>query len=495
MSIGGEALRSISPQQRHELLARLRRSAEPAATAPAPRIARRAPGSQPLPLSAGQAGLWFLNRSEGGANYNEFIALRIDGLLDVAALCRALSELVHRHEALRTVFPEIDGTPVQTIVTGHSFAPDIIELEGLAEADIEREIAARVDAEARRPFDLCYATAFRAILLRFAPARHVLMLSMHHIICDRWSADILARELAVCFAAFAAGAASPLHELPLQFADFATWQHARIASDAIDRQLAHWRERLADAPAPLALPTGGRRIDAPARDAARAPVRLSGRLTAAIKALARQSGVTPFIALYASFALLLARLSGERDIIIGTPVANRDMPELRHVVGFLVNMLPLRLRLSEGMTGRQLLEAARSVALDAFANQEVPIERLADELGSRRSPQHSPLFQAAFALQNEPAEALRLEGLTVSPIETSFTAAKFDLSLFLQEREGSFSGYLEYRTDLFDQDAVQAVRDRLLCLTDALVASPELGHRDGFAPVAGRAGAALAVGA
>ena len=206
MSIGGEALRSISPQQRHELLARLRRSAEPAATAPAPRIARRAPGSQPLPLSAGQAGLWFLNRSEGGANYNEFIALRIDGLLDVAALCRALSELVHRHEALRTVFPEIDGTPVQTIVTGHSFAPDIIELEGLAEADIEREIAARVDAEARRPFDLCYATAFRAILLRFAPARHVLMLSMHHIICDRWSADILARELAVCFAAFAAGA-------------------------------------------------------------------------------------------------------------------------------------------------------------------------------------------------------------------------------------------------------------------------------------------------
>ncbi|HLL82843.1 MAG TPA: condensation domain-containing protein, partial [Longimicrobium sp.] len=343
----------------------------------------------PLPLSFAQERLWFIDRMEpGSAAYNLPVALRLGGGLDEAALERALGEIVRRHEALRTVFTVVDGSPVQVIAPFDGFVVPVEDLSGLGEADREAAVRRRAREEARRAFDLSAGPLFRAVLLRLAPEEHVLLISMHHIVSDGWSMGVLSGELSALYAAYREGRPSRLPELAVQYADYAVWQREQLEGEVLERQLAYWRERLADAPALLELPTDHPRPLVPAYDGAYESLELPGDLLARLKALGHRETATLYMVLLAASQVLLSRYSGSDDVVVGSPVAGRTRGEVEGLIGFFVNTLVLRTDLSGDPRFRETLGRVREATLGAYEHQELPFERLVAELQPERSLSH-----------------------------------------------------------------------------------------------------------
>jgi amino acid adenylation domain-containing protein len=432
------------------------------------------PREGPLPLSFAQQRLWFLDQMQPGSPfYNIPAAWRITGRLDMPVLERCLTELVVRHEALRTTFVSQSGEPAQVIRPSADVPLGREDLTESVPADREAELQRVLSREAARPFDLTAGPLLRALLVQVAPEEHVLMLTIHHIVADGWSMGVLLREIEALYAAFAAGRPSPLADLPVQYADYALWQRAWLDGGETERQLAYWKERLEGAPALLELPTDRPRPAVQTFRGALLPVALPADLAAGLAALSRREGATLFMALLAGFQALLARYAGQLDIVVGSPVAGRSRAETEGLIGFFVNTLPHRTDLSGNPTFRQLLARVREGALGAFRHQDLPLQRLVEELQPERSLSHSPLFQVAFALQTMPAAPHAETGLTFAPVTVDSGTAKFDLTLFLEETEAGLVGEVEYNTDLFDRESIERMAGHLQNLLAAAVASPD----------------------
>ena len=350
-----------------------------------------------FPCSFAQERLWFLDQLfPGSPLYNIPAALRLSGALDVEALTRGLNEIVARHESLRTTIVAVDGQPLQFIDRRASVSLPVVDLGGLPQSEREGRARRLVEEEARRPFDLARGPLLRAGLLRLDEEDHVLLLTMHHIVSDEWSSGIFYGELATLYEAFRAGRPSPLGELPIQYADFAIWQREWLQGEVLEAQLSYWMEQLGGVPALLELPTDRPRraeqTDRGGWESLGLPREVSERL----RALGREEGATPFMTHLAAFQVLLYRYTGQEDILVGTPIANRNWAEIEGLIGFFVNTLVLRGKLTGNPTFREFLGQVREVCLGAYDHQDLPFERLVQELQPERSMSRSPVFQVAF---------------------------------------------------------------------------------------------------
>jgi amino acid adenylation domain-containing protein len=467
-----ERVDKLSPE-RWALLQKILRQRNGPAHEPGPIRPRE--GGGPAPLSFAQERLWFIDRLEQGSAVNNIpSALRLAGALDPAALERSLGEIVRRHQALRTVFAEVDGAPVQVIVPFDGFALPVEDLSGLGDADREAAVRRRADEEASRPFDLAAGPLFRAVLLRLAAEEHVLLLPMHHIVSDGWSMGVLLRELSALYAAYREGRESPLPELAVQYADYAVWQREQVAGEVLDRQLSYWREHLAGAPELLELPTDHPRPPVQTFRGATAPVELPLELLERLQSLGRSEEATLYMVLLAAFQVLLSRYSGSEDVVVGSPIAGRTRKEVEGLIGFFVNTLVLRTDLSGDPSFREVLRRAREVTLKAYEHQEVPFERLVAELQPERSLSHAPIFQAMFALQNAGTGGSAFPGLRVSGVEAEIANAKFDLSLDLAATPQGLRGGLNYSTDLFEPGTVERMLDHLARVLEQVAADADV---------------------
>ncbi|MET0646636.1 MAG: amino acid adenylation domain-containing protein, partial [Pyrinomonadaceae bacterium] len=429
--------------------------------------------SRELPLSFAQRRLWFIDQLEpGNAAYNIPCAVRLSGRLDADALVRSLNAIVARHEALRTSFPARDGEPVQQIHDSAELTLGLVNLTSLHAPERERRARELARAEAALGFDLARGPLVRGQLLRLRDDEHVLLLTMHHIVSDGWSLQVIVRELTRLYESYRAGATTPLPELSIQYADYAAWQREWLQGSVLEEQVEYWRQRLADAPV-LELPTDRTRPPASSYRGASEPFVLSEELTQRLKELSRREGVTLFMTLLAGLQMLLARYSGQEDVIIGSPIANRNRVEVEGLIGFFVNTLALRTNLSGNPSVRELLRRVRETTLGAYAHQDVPFEKLVEELQPRRSLSHQPFFQVMLAFQNVPRETFAVEGLEMDGALTPPKTAKFDLSLSVAEEEGRLQGTLEYAADLYDADRVRRLIGHLRLLLEGMAAEVE----------------------
>ncbi|HYU31238.1 MAG TPA: 2,3-diaminopropionate biosynthesis protein SbnA [Thermoanaerobaculia bacterium] len=445
---------------------------EEAAPAPPPLVPVPRDGAQEgLPLSFAQQRLWLIDQLEpGNPAYNVPLAVRLTGEVAPALVERIFAEVVRRHEALRTMFASREGQPVQVVAPPEP-APrlPLIDLSGLAR---EAEVRTLLREEARRPFDLQRGPLLRLRLVRLAPAEHLLMITLHHIVADAWSMGVLLREVAALYAAFSQGRPSPLPALPVQYADFAVWQRSWLQGAALEAQLAYWRRQLAGAPAVLELPLDRPRPAVQTFRGAARPIALPPALSEGVRELGRSEGATPFMVLLAAWAVLLGRHAGQEDVVLGTPIAGRNRRELEDLIGFFVNTLALRTDLAGEPAFSELLGRVRATVLDAFAHQDLPFERLVEELVPERDLSRSPLFQTLFALQNAPAGALAIPGLSLQPVAVDSGSAKLDLTLSLREGPAGFAGTLEHNADLFDGATAERLLARFAVLLEGAVAEP-----------------------
>ena len=432
------------------------------------------PRDGPLPLSFAQERLWFLDRMEpGSAFYNVPSALRLTGPLDAAALERALGEIVQRHEALRTVFGAVDGSPVQVIAPFRGFALAVDDLSPLDEPAREREVTRQAGDEAVRPFDLAAGPLFRARLLRLGDGEHVLLVSMHHVVSDGWSVGVLFRELAALYEAYRDGGEASLPPLPVQYADYAVWQREQLRGEVLDRQLGYWRERLAGAPALLELPTDRPRPPLQAYEGDVEWIDLPPELVDGLRALGRGEGATLYMVLLGAFQLLLGRYAASDDVVVGSPIAGRTRREVEELIGFFVNTLVLRTDLSGDPSFRALLGRVREVTLGAYEHQDVPFERLVAELRPERSLSHSPLFQVMFVMDGGAAAPASLPGLRTRGVPFGIPTVKHDLALGLVEHAGGIRAELAYGAALFDRATIQRTLHHLRRVLEQVAAAPE----------------------
>ncbi|MBW4632889.1 MAG: amino acid adenylation domain-containing protein [Iphinoe sp. HA4291-MV1] len=433
------------------------------------------PRNADLPLSFAQTRLWFLDQLEGKtATYNIPDPLRLIGSLNVAALEMAIQEIVRRHEILRTTFKMVNGSPVQVIAPSLTVALPMIDLQHLPQEEQSTKVGQLASEEAQRPFDLSNGPLLRVTLLRLEEQSHVLLLVMHHIVSDGWSMGVLIHELSALYEAFCAGEPSPLPELPIQYADFAAWQREWLSGEVLQTQLDYWKQQLAGAPPLLELPTDRPRPAVQTFQGGIEEFQLSWELTLKLKTLSQQSGVTLFMTLLAAFTTLLSRYSGQEDIVVGSAIANRNHSEIESLIGFFVNTLVLRTQLQGNPTFSELLERVREMTLGAYAHQDLPFEKLVEELQPERSLSYSPLFQVMFILQNTPGEELELPGLTITPfVGQEEVTATHDLLLSMEETEAGLSGELVYNSDLFDATTIARMIAHFQNLLEGIVANQE----------------------
>ncbi len=426
-----------------------------------------------LPLSFGQERLWFLQQLEPhSALYNTAGTIRFEGALNVQALEQSLNAVVQRHEALRTTFHSKDGRPCQIILPELTIPLPVVDLSFLTTAGQGAEVYRCAVVEARRPFDLSQGPLLRVTLLRLNAQAHVLILVVHHIVWDRWSMAVFAREFEVLYPAFATEQSSPLLDLPLQYADYAVWQRAWLQGEVLTWQLTYWQQHLAEVPHVLELPTDRPRLAQPTYRGALHTFQVSSELTQRLHALSRREGATLFMTLLAAFKVLLYRYTGQTDIVVGTPIANRTRVEVGELIGFFVNTLALRTNLSGDPSFREVLERVREVALGAYAHQDVPFDEVVEALQVERSLSHAPVFQVMFALENTPQVALALDDLTITVAEIDDENAKFDLILDLWDQEKGLGGAFEYNTDLFDTATIVRLTEHYQTLLESIVADP-----------------------
>ncbi|HEY7769023.1 amino acid adenylation domain-containing protein [Longimicrobium sp.] len=413
--------------------------------------------TQVPPLSFAQQRLWFLEQMGNlGSAYHIPMRLRLRGELDRGALARALDRIVARHEVLRTSFPTVDGEPVQRIAPAEEGALRLVEHDLHAAPDAEGELRRLVRDEVNALFDLEHGPLIRGRLVRMAADDHVLLLTMHHIVADGWSTGVLFRELGALYAAFARGEPDPLPPLPVQYADYAAWHRRWVEGPVLEAQAEYWTRTLAGAPELLELPTDHPRPAKQDFAGAAVNVELDEALTAALKVLSQRHGVTLFMTLLAGWAAVLARLSGQDDVVIGTPSANRGRAEVEELIGFFVNTLPVRIRLADAPRVGELLGRVKARALEAQRNQDIPLEQVVERVRPTRSLAYSPLFQVMFAWQNAPEGTPGLPGLHSAAVPASAqTTAKFDLTLTLAESGDRIVGDLNFATALFDHSTAE----------------------------------------
>jgi len=432
-----------------------------------------------LPLSFAQQRLWFLDQlGPDSPLYNIPDAVRLTGRLSVPALEQSLNEMIRRHETLRTTFATVDGRPVQVIAPFSTMALPSVDLWDLPKAEQEAEAWRLATEEALRSFDLARGPLLRTTVLRLDEEEHVLLVTMHHIISDGWSMGILTREAVALYEAFANGKPSPLSELPIQYADFAAWQREWLRGEVLDAQLAYWKQQLDGAPAVLELSTDRLRPPVQTYRGATQTFILPEGLTAALQALSREEGSTLFMTLLAAFNALMYRYTGQEDILVGSPIANRNWSEIEGLIGFFVNTLVLRTNLSGNPTFRELLRRVWEMTLGAYAHQDLPFEMLVEKLQPERDLSHTPLFQVVFTLQNAPMPPREQAGLTFRPLEVDSRTAKFDLTLFMVETKQGLSGAIEYNTDLFDAATIARLVGHFRVLLRSIVADPDLRVKD-----------------
>jgi alpha-ketoglutarate-dependent taurine dioxygenase len=426
-----------------------------------------------FPLSFSQQRIWFLDQLEPGSfAYNMHVSARLTGRLNLAAMRQTVNEIVRRHEILRTVFTIVDDRPVQVITTGEPMALPVADLRQLASPEREERMRKLALEEARRPFALERGPLLRAMLARLDEQEHVALFTMHHIIADGWSMGVLIQEVAALYEAFAKGERSPLADLPVQYADFALWQRERLRGEVVAPHLAYWKQQLGHLPVlNLNIARSCRSVRS-FRGKTHQFV-LSHTLSESLKDLARRENVTLFMTLLAAFQVLLQYHSGQDDIVVGTDVANRNHAEIEHLIGFFVNQLVLRTNLSGDPGFRELLGRVREVALGAFAHQDLPFDKLVEELNPDRDSGGQPLCQIKIILQNTPTHTTELPGLTLSPVNINHGAAHTDLTLYLTDTKQGLVGSAEYSTDIFSAEAIEElVRDFEILLTE-IVKSPD----------------------
>jgi amino acid adenylation domain-containing protein len=466
-----ESLRAQIAARKQELLEFLRVN-EPQNTLIPPPIQRRAIEG-PAPLSFAQERLWFLEQLEpGSAVYTICRASPLTRKLNVAALEASFSEILRRHEILRSQIRVVDGRPVQNAVAVSRFEVPIIDLRSLAEPERGRKVLDRIKAEAERQFDFSAGLFLRAVLLQISNDQHILILTTHHMMADAWSMELLARELWTLYDAYANRISSPLQELPVQYADYAVWQRDWLQGEVLESHLSYWRRQLENIPI-LDLPTDRPRPAQQSYRGARQPITLSESLTTAVNDLSKREGVTQFMTLLAGFQVLLYRYSGQEDVVIGSPVANRNRLETEGVIGFFVNTLVLRTDLCGKRSFKELLYHVRDVCFGAHAHQDLPFERLVQELQPERNVSRNPLFQVMFLLQNTPSYVPKLKELTLGRMGVDTGTSKFDLTLGLAERNEKLVGFFEYNTDLFDRSTIKRMVDHFEMLLRGIVANPD----------------------
>ncbi|HEX8242473.1 MAG TPA: condensation domain-containing protein, partial [Longimicrobium sp.] len=458
------------------VLADFARGLETASRAELPPIAPADRGRD-LPLSFAQQRLWFLDQIErAGAAYHMPTRLRLRGELDRGALVRALDRIVARHEALRTTFAAADGEPVQRIAPAEESPFHLVEHDLRADSEAGAKLQRVMAEEAGAPFDLARGPLIRGRLIRLGAEDHVLLVTMHHIVSDGWSMGVLTRELSALYTAFHAGEPDPLPPLPVQYADYAAWQRRWVEGEVLQAQADYWRKTLSGAPELLELPTDHPR---PARqDFAGAAVGLvlDEALTAGLKALSQRHGATLFMTELAGWATVLSRLSGQDDVVVGTPTANRGRSEIEGLIGFFVNTLALRVDLSGAPSVAGVLAQVKARSLEAQQHQDIPFEQVVELVQPVRSLAHTPLFQVMFAWQNTPGGGRGLPGLKPAPVGVApHVTAKFDLMLALGEAGGRIGGAVEYATSLFERETVERWLGYLRRVLEAMAADDALG--------------------
>ena len=427
-----------------------------------------------LPLSFAQQRLWFIDQLDpGNSVYNFPVAVRLKGVLNLAALERSLNEIVRRHEALRTTFSTVDGQPTQVIASRLSIGLPVVDLRKLSEVAAEKEVQRLVVEEARRPFDLAKGPLLRASVLQLAEDEQVGLLTMHHIVSDGWSAGILIREMATLYHAYCSESPSPLAELPIQYADFAYWQRKWLQGEVLQRQLDYWKKQLDCAPPLLELPEDHPRPAVQTFRGGHQSLLLPKGVGSALKALSRDEATTLFMTLLAAFKVLLHCYTRQDDVIVGTPVANRNRLEIEGLIGFFVNALVLRTDLSGNPNFRELLRRVRKVCVDAYAHQDLPFERLVDELHIERDLSRNPLFQVMFVLQNAPLHAVELPGLSLNPVIADGGTTHFDLTLHIVDSEQGLVATAAYNTDLFDAETITRMLGHFQTLLETIEKDPD----------------------
>ena len=433
---------------------------------------RRAREPQAI-LSYAQEGVWVEEQLQpGSATYNVPMAVRAAGDLNVRALKASLNEIIRRHETLRTTFANNGGRPVPVIAEKLLLEVPVIDLSNLLTISAETAMTELLRYEARRAFDLERGPLVRALIVRMSDCNHVIALTLHHLVCDGWSAELMFRELSALYPALVTGSLSPLPELPVQYTDFAAWQRQYLAEDAFQQHLSYWQTQLNGSPFALELPTDHPRLAVNRRRGARFEIALDPALLQSLKALGREEGATLFMTLLAGFQMLLHRYSGQDVFLIGTPVANRMRLETQAIIGFLVNMLALRCDLRGEPTFRQLVARSRATVLEAHMHQDVPFQKLVEDLQPVRDFSNTPLFQATIVLQNAPP-AIQMEGLTLERLNIDMATCIFDLSLVLAETGAGLSGTLAYNTDLFDSATIERLANHYQNLLRAAVEYPD----------------------
>jgi amino acid adenylation domain-containing protein len=458
----------LSAEERAALAMRLRRDAD--ASAPREAITRHRE-SGPFPLSFAQQRLWFLNVMEPNSPYILPANFDLKGRLDVGALEKTLNEIVRRHESLRTTFASVEGQPAQSIAPHVTLAMPVDDLSGLPEDERALEVR-RHKTELQRPFDLSRGPLVRAALLRLGEDEHQLLLTMHHIISDGWSVGVMISEMAALYEAYAAGRPAALPPLAIQYRDFAVWQREWLSGEQLERQLAYWREALGGAPPALVLPTDRPRPPVQSFRGAMLEREIGPGLTRGLSELGRGRGVTLYMTLLAAFKTLLYRYTGQEDVVVGTPVANRNRVEVENLIGFFVNTLVLRTRLAPDLTFARLLGRVREVTLGAFAHQDVPFEKLVEELQPERDTSRTPLFQVMFSLQNAPLPSRQLGEVLMRLTDDETRWSQFDLTIDLMERDDAIVCALEFNTDLFDHETAERMLGHYLRLLEEVAADP-----------------------
>ena len=436
-----------------------------------------------FPTSYSQQRLWFIDQLEpDNSAYHISDAISFAGALDMAALERAIDEITRRHESLRTTFTAVDGQPMQVISPPQPRPLQIVDLGHLPDDARQTELQRLSDAEAIRSFNLKTGPLWRVVLARLAADEHVLLLTIHHIISDAWSMQVMSGELQSLYAAYSRGEASPFEELPIQYADFAVWQREWLQGEELDEQLKYWREQLAGMPEVLKLPVDKSRPAVLSANGASQPLSVSRRLTERLKILSQREGVTLFMTLLAAFKTLLYRYAGEEDVVVGSPVTNRARQELEPLIGFFTNTLVLRTDMSGNPSFRELLGRVREVCLGAYAHQDLPFEKLVEELHPERSLGHAPLVQAMFQLLSNPASAEdEAQEAEEEVDEDAGTDAMFvvsgtaisEIGIDFFESGGGLVGRVEYSTDLFEHTTVKRMMDHFGLLLEAIAANPE----------------------
>ncbi|HKE57719.1 MAG TPA: condensation domain-containing protein, partial [Pyrinomonadaceae bacterium] len=465
-----EHIEGLSPKKRalFELLMKEKQKAAGSRSIP-----KRPTGSL-APLSFAQQRLWFLDQWKPGTTaYNVAVAYRVKGKLERSLLAQSINEVVRRHESLRTTFVTVAEQAVQEVASAHSINLELVSLRELPDAEKEARAVALISDAARQPFDLARGPLFRATLFQLSDDDHILFFALHHIISDGWSVGVMMRELVAIYEAALKGEGSPLSEPSIQYADFAVWQRHQLQEAVLNQQLQYWKEQLTGAPPILELPGDWARPAVQSFRGAHLYLTFPETLTNDLKQLSESAGATLFMTVLAAFGVLLKRYTGQQDMVVGSALAGRNHTDLESLIGFFTNMLALRLQPNDESSFLSLLERVREMTLAAHANQDLPFEKLVEELGIERDLSRTPLFQIVFALHNAPSERLGNNGLSLTQIPIDNGAAKFDLALEMIEQEGQLVCSFEYNTDLFAAHTIARFAAHFETLLKNICADPD----------------------